>query len=96
MYDVMPYKEAFRPCPCYLCMGQSRSRNTVKRHSVLALWTNLSLVPEPTFLIEDDAPPLGVGVPPGMLRITEDTHALLTAYDAYFALYVPYMCLIFA
>ena len=82
----MPYALSKIACGCFVCGGKLVQRRTQARHAHRTTRDNVTIDRTSVYPVEF-APERGEdGVPTrGLRRITEETRALLNAYDVYFA-----------
>jgi hypothetical protein len=67
-------------CTCYICRGTEKDPRTVSAHVLRPRYTAVRLNATENFISHNLSAPL-----PANFSITPETHALLEAYDSYFA-----------
>ena len=82
----MPYLHIHAPCWCFLCGGRRRTQQTIARHAQNQRRIDVVIDRTSEYPVEF-APERGQDESnfPRLRRITEETRALLHAYDLYFA-----------
>jgi hypothetical protein len=82
----MPRTTSHLRCPCYLCKNRIRHAETVKIHETNALFVNVDYnnIEDLNFEADIIVRPVN-NQTSGKRAITEETRALLDAYDLYFA-----------